>query len=137
MSGDLQIVGKALHDVLQPFRECQQKILTAVLQYDDEQSETIVLVFGTDALSLTSDPDLDVLTVSLGPLGDVEAYDDLTADAPWSRFIGKPFFWGWLTTNQRGHTDGALMSFDGVVPEIGVNVVASSLETLLVSRASQ
>ncbi len=123
--------------LLQPFRDCQQRVLTAVLQGEGEAGETILLVFGADALALQSDPDLDTLTISFGPLADVEDFTDLTGDRPWSRFIGKPFFWGWLTTNQQGYTDGALVSFDGVLPEVGVTVVASSLETVLVTRVDR
>lgn len=118
---------------LRSFQACGQRVLEAVLHRDGEEGERLALVFGGDALFLSSDPDLDRLLVTFGPLTDGED-DDLTGDAPWSRLIGKPFSWGWLTVNQRGEMDGALLSFDGVIPEVGVNVVASSLETILLSR---
>ena len=127
----------AMHHLLEPFQACQQRALTAVLHGDGEAGETLWLVFGTDALALKSDPNLDTLTLGFGPLEGVEDVIDLTADRPWSRFIGKSFFWGWLTTNQQGYTDGALVSFDGVLPEVGVTVVASSLETVLVTRVDR
>ena len=57
----------------------------------------------------------------------VEVLDrpDLTTDPAWSRFIGKELSTGWLMQNQQGYADGALLSFDGVVPEVGLNVVAA------------
>lgn len=121
---------------LEAFHAFGQKVLEAVLHREGEDGEAIALIFGDGALQLKSDPDLDQISVTFGPLINTQDYDDLTGDAPWSRFIGKPFSWGWLTVNQRGDLDGALLSFDGVVPEVGVTVVASSLEILLLSRAS-
>lgn len=126
-----------LQGSLEPFKSCQLKALKAVLQNDDEDGESILLVFGVDALRLKSDPDADRLSISFGPLGNVDEFDDLTGDAPWSRFIGKDFFWGWLAVNQKGEVDGALLSFDGVLPEVGVSVVASSLETVIVTRVDR
>ncbi len=134
MSQAAKAVSVLKSTALEPFQACGQKQLTAVLHGDAEDGEVLLLVFGNDALSLKSDPDQDTLVVVFGPVGDTGDLDDLTGDAPWSRFIGKPFFWGWLTVNQQGYTDGALISFDGVIPEVGVNVVASSLEIVLLTR---
>lgn len=125
-----------MHGALEPFHASQQKLLTAVLHRDTDEGETIFLVFDRAALCLKSDPEFDRVTVGYGPLDDVDDCDELTADTPWSRFIGKPFFWGWLTVNQQGFVDGVLVSFDGVLPEVGVSVVASSLETVLITRVN-
>lgn len=105
-------------------------MLTAILRDDAEDGERLLLVFGAESLYLLCDPEMDVIDVAFGPAEASGDASDLTADPAWSRFIGKEFFWGWFTINQQGYTDGVLLSFDGVVPEIGVNVIASSFETL-------
>jgi hypothetical protein len=50
-------------------------------------------------------------------------------DGFWDRFIGKAFGWGWVTVNQQGYCDGALLGFDGISPNISIEVMASSIKT--------
>lgn len=131
---DTKATGVGLQAALQPFLAAQGKVLTAVLQDEVNEAECILLVFDSECLTFQCDPDLDVVTLSFGPVTPSDEADDLTASAAWSRFIGKEFFLGWLTVNQQGATDGVLLSFDGVVPEIGLNVVAATFETLEVRQ---
>lgn len=130
MRTELKSAGEALIPVFAAFHAAQHKVLTAVLNDEQEDGERLLLVFGAESLYLLCDPEMDVLDVAFGPAEASGEAIDLTADPAWSRFIGKEFFCGWFTINQQGYTDGVLLSFDGVVPEIGVNVIASSLETL-------
>ncbi len=134
MTDEPKATRNVLQAALQPFHAAQGKLLTAVLQEDVNEAEAILLVFGSECLTFQCDPDRDVVTLSFGTATPSENADDLTGSGAWSRFIGKEFFWGWLTVNQQGATDGVLLSFDGVVPEIGLNVVAASFETLEVRQ---
>lgn len=119
---------------LQPFLQAQGRQLTAVLSNDTGEGEEILLAFGADALIFRCNEDSDAIAVSFEPIPDLEDADDLTTELAWSRFIGKELSTGWLTLNQQGYTDGALLSFDGVVPEIGLNVVAAAFEVLEVRQ---
>lgn len=115
---------------LKPFLQAQGLQLTAVLSNDTGEGEDLLLAFGADALVFRCNEDSDAITVTFESVPELEDADDLTADSAWSRFIGKEFSTGWLMQNQHGYTDGALLSFDGVVPEIGLNVVAAAFEVL-------
>ncbi len=115
---------------LQPFEQAQGRTLTAVLCSDSDEGEEIILAFASDGLTFACGAETDALMLSWGGIGELEEAEDLTADPAWSRLIGKELSSGWLTLNQRGHVDGALLSFDGVVPEIGLNVVAGAFEIL-------
>jgi hypothetical protein len=117
-------------NTLEPFHQAQGQQLTAVLSSDSEEGEEILLAFGTHALVFACDADEDILQLRWESISEIEDAEDLTTDVAWSRFVGKDFFWGWLTLNQRGEFDGALLSFDGVVPEVGLNVVAGEFEVL-------
>jgi hypothetical protein len=137
MNDTLKAAGKALSPILQPFHQAQGKQLTAVLRRDTDEGEEMILAFGMDGLFFACDEDLDKLTLRFEELSDIEDVEDLTTDAAWNRFLGKEFFWGWLTINQQGYNDGALLSFDGVVPEIGLNVVASEFEVLEIRQRAR
>jgi len=134
MNDAQKVAGIALHDEMQPFHQAQGRQLTAVLSNDTGEGEEILLAFGADALIFRCYEDSDTIAVTFEPIPDLEDADDLTTDPAWSRFIGKEFFCGWLMQNQQGYTDGALLSFDGVVPEIGLNVVAAAFEVLEVRQ---
>lgn len=136
MKNDSEVLGEALRDILQPFHDARGKVLTAVLQDEVANAESLMLIFGSECLTLQCDPDLDTVAVSFGAIALSKDTEDLTGSAAWSRFIGKEFCWGWLTVNQQGYTDGVLLSFDGVVPEVGVSVVASSFETLEIRQSA-
>lgn len=119
-----------MSETLQPFLQAQGRQLTAVLSNDTGEGEEMLLAFGADALIFRCNEDSDAISVTFEPIPDLEDADDLTTDPAWSRFIGKELFTGWLMQNQQGYADGALLSFDGVVPEVGLNVVAAAFEVL-------
>ena len=119
-----------MSESVKPFLQAQGRQLTAVLGNDTGEGEEIILAFGAEGLVFRCNEDSDAITVSFEPIPELEDADDLTAHSAWSRFIGKEFSTGWLMFNQQGYTDGALLSFDGVVPELGLNVVAAAFEVL-------
>ena len=119
-----------MSETLKPFLQAQGRQLTAVLGNDTGEGEEIILAFSAEGLVFRCNEDSDAISVSFEAITALEGADDLTAEPTWSRFIGKEFSTGWLTLNQQGYTDGALLSFDGVVPEVGLNVVAAAFEVL-------
>ncbi len=137
MNDAQRMAGTGFLEELLPFHQAQGHQLTAVLSADTEDGEQILLAFGTEGLIFSCNGDTDTVAVRFGPLGSVDDAEDLTADGAWSRFIGKEFFWGWLMLNQQGYADGVLLSFDGVVPEIGLNVVASEFEVLEIRQRAR
>lgn len=116
------------------FLQAQGRQLTAVLSNDTGEGEELLLAFGGEGLVFRCNEDSDTLALSFESLPALADADDLTAHPAWSRFIGKELSTGWLMVNQQGYTDGALLSFDGVVPEVGVNVVAAAFEVLEVRQ---
>ncbi|WP_047488080.1 DUF6334 family protein [Terriglobus sp. TAA 43] len=121
---------------LQPFLQAQGRQLTAVLSNDTGEGEEILLAFGADALIFRCNEDSDAIAVTFETIPKLEDADDLTTDPAWSCFIGKELSTGWLMQNQQGYGDGALLSFDGVVPEVGLNVVAAAFEVLEIRQRS-
>ncbi len=115
---------------MEAFQAAQGLPFTAVVAAESDEGEEIILAFGTQGLLFVSDEDNDTLSVKFAELQDIDDAEDLTADPVWSRFIGKEFSAGWLTINQHGVTDGALLSFDEVFPQVALNVVASGFEFL-------
>jgi hypothetical protein len=67
-----------------------------------------------------------------------DGWIDASQSKPWSSFIGKTFGWGWITINQQDALDGILLSFDGIIPEVMLNVIASSIKEgiILLTRSS-
>ena len=137
MNEQMKAAGESLRSALQPFHEAQGKRLTAVFQTSSDEGEEMLLAFGAEGLVFQCDADTDLMTLRWGALSDPSEADDLTDDPAWSKYIGKEFFWGWITINQQGYADGMLLSFDGVVPEIGLNVVASEFEILDIRQRAQ
>lgn len=123
-----------MSDVVKAFLEAQGRQLTAVLSNDTTEGEELLLAFGSEGLVFRCNEDSDALAISLEPLPALDDAEDLTAHPIWSRFLGKEFSTGWLMMNQHGYCDGALLSFDGVVPEVGLNVVAAAFEILEVRQ---
>src|SRR5262249_51363925 len=92
--------------------------------------DSLVLVFTTKVLVLWANEDDDTISVR----SKRAAAFSLDGDYRESRslvlrsFIGKAFGWGWITVNQQGYCDGALLSFDGLTPGILLAVAASCIE---------
>jgi hypothetical protein len=64
-----------------------------------------------------------------------EGWEDTGHSEPWRRFIGEVFGWGWITINQQDALDGILLSFDGITPQVMLNVMASSIKESLIIEA--
>jgi hypothetical protein len=118
---------EALLPLLSVFHEVDGALLKAVRQTITEESISVIsLDFGSKALIIEAEED-DTVTISIKdglPQG-----DEINNQQQWIDLIGKPMGWGWVTVNQQGYLDGVLLSFDGVIPQLLITVVASSLKT--------
>jgi hypothetical protein len=111
------------------------EVLRAVYEREVEQCrEGLVLVFTTKALVFRANADDDTLSVECRRISTARVSKLLrkSTDLIWDRFVGKAFGWGWVTVNQQGYCDGALVSFNGIRPNVSLGVMASSIETGIV-----
>jgi hypothetical protein len=92
--------------------------------------DTLILVFKSKLLSFVVNEDDDTLSVSCKKITtfDKRGLRQKNRSSTWRRFIGESFGWGWVTVNQQGYCDGALLSFDGITPDVCLEVAASSIE---------
>ena len=75
-------------------------------------------------MPVTAEPDDETVIVSAGSF-DPEGGIDLSES--WRDLIGAEFWWGWIAVNQQGYSDGVLLSFNGIDPQVLLNVIASSI----------
>jgi hypothetical protein len=121
---------EALDPMLGNFRRIDGEMLRTVWRVHDEGCLVrVVLDFGHISLTIEARPDDDTIEILTDEGASVaKTAVDASKSEPWSSFVGKPFGWGCVTINQQGYCDGVLLSFDGVIPRMLLNVVASSLD---------
>jgi hypothetical protein len=131
--------GTALSPVLAGFRKIGQRPLQTVWQIQDETSLARI-IFDFDQLSLivSADANDDSVDLEFGNQTNLDktGYVDASQLRPWKDFVGLPFGWGWITVNQQGYCDGLLLSFGNIVPQLVLNVVASSIKIGKISVSS-
>lgn len=89
----------------------------------------IVLNFGGLFLAATAEEDYDTLRIEVRTEQSLTGFTHISATAPWDRYLGQPFSWGWLTLDQQGYPDGVLLGFgDDIYPKIILNVIASEIK---------
>jgi hypothetical protein len=124
-------LGTALFPALSGFQRIGGQPLRAVWQAEADGCLNRI-VFDFDSLSLTVSAVSDDDSVEFEVIDAAGADRTGGADAShlkhWRDLIGAPFGWGWVTVNQQGYCDGLLLSFDGIVPRVVLNVVASSIK---------
>jgi hypothetical protein len=113
-----------MYDVLEPY-----KLGSGDLRSVWAHPESLELVLNTAAnnsISFRIDPDDDTLWLNDGPRREVGI--DVSASSVWQDFIGKTITYGWLSMNQNGYIDCALLGFDRAIPDVCVSVAASELK---------
>lgn len=113
------------------FHKIDAQVLQGVWRVYFEQSlDKIILKFDHDSLSIEAVPDDDTITLQTISNTNLNLEDaiDGSLSEPWHNFIGQSFGWGWITINQQEAVDGVLLSFRGLVPQIILNVMASSIK---------
>lgn len=131
--------GEALAPMLSAFHSISDQSLLAVWQvYSDGSLDKLVLDFGRVSLMVIADENDDSIDIAVAETADLRNAGGVDGSPlePWNRLIGKPFGWGWVTVNQQGYCDGLLLSFGGIVPQIALNVMASSIKISTVTAAA-
>ena len=126
-------------EALSSFRAIDGLELQHVRQFETDGSvDRLILDFQSTSLLITADEDDDSITCNIakGTAVDQGRGIDVRDREPWKSFIGRSFGWGWVTVNQQGYCDGLLLSFDGIVPQLVLNVIASSIKTGTIVRTS-
>jgi hypothetical protein len=131
---------EALFPILSAFHLIDRQSLKAVWQlYTFGSLEKVVLDFDTVSLIVVADGNDDSIDITATDTTEVRNPDCVDGShlEPWNNFIGRPFGWGWITINQQGYCDGLLLSFGGIVPQLVLNVIASSIKvSAILTRSS-
>lgn len=122
---------EALFHLLSAFHDVNGLILRAVsLERSEDLLTSIAFDFGTKALVAKANGEDDTVEFwSIeSSLPERLQENDASDVSPWKTFIGQEFGWGWVTVNQQGYLDGIVLSFGGIMPQVLITVVASSLK---------
>jgi hypothetical protein len=71
------------------------------------------------------------------PLPSRKEYRSIRSAKPWKGFVGKWCGGTWLTVDQEGYWDGAMIGFDGIEPNILLQTIASSLKVFVIGSAEK
>lgn len=126
-----------LHPLLLQFQDINGKPLRCVSRfYDEGDLDKVVLVFDHNSLIVEAKAYDDTIAFHVIRNQDNNSvgWVDASASEPWCRFIGVMFGWGWITINQQDALDGILLSFEGLRPQVMLNVMASSIKESLISE---
>ena len=126
MRNDIGVAAaRALEPVLLVFSEVEMQALVAVWRFDvDGCFDRIVFEFASHGLTIAAEPGDDTVILSATPF---ERKGGVDVSESWQDLIGAVFWWGWIAVNQQGYCDGVLLSFDGIDPQVLLNVIASSI----------
>jgi len=128
---------EALFPMLTPFHEVSGLALETVEEiWEDGSLVRISLSFVSKTLHITADADDDTVDLTVETIPGLECRQTRNPDCstPWNDFLHQEFGWGSVTINQNGYIDGLLLSFDGIIPQLIVNVFASSLKVSRIGR---
>jgi hypothetical protein len=131
------VVTAEQHAFLSEFHKIDGRVLRAVW-YVWMHGCLDKIIFEFDEVSLLVEAETDYDTIAVRCIGNdkLSDYSTLAGSTDlWNPFIGKPFMWGWITINQQNYLDGILLSFDTIVPNILLNVAASSIEVRPIRKA--
>ena len=114
---------------LDAFHSIENERLSKVLwRNGGEAPEALWLIFERRTLLIQANGAYDTITVAAGEAVQVGWCTDLSSSNFWRDFLGQPFGWGWVATNQQGYRDAVLLSFGGITPQVMLEVIASSMK---------
>lgn len=95
----------------------------------DDCLEKIILKFETESLVIKAVADDDTVQLLRVPNAELAEVLQHAEPAPrvFSKYVGQEFGWGWIAVNQQNYLDGVLLSFNDIVPNLLLSVIASSL----------
>jgi hypothetical protein len=107
--------------------------------YADGSLDRIILYFGSRLVEVAADGTDDTIDFSVRECG-----NEAGGEGPpekrvqtWAKFLGKPLFWVWVMVGQGGYLDGLIISFGGMIPDVLLTVVASSIKVATVSLSQE
>ena len=123
--------------LLLPSREKPYLLKNVLEKMSDDCRDEIVLDFGDSCLRIGVDINTDTLVIRFRsmPFRPTKRSVSLRGSEPWINCVGKECGWTWLAVNQQGYLDTVLISFDGIVPTIMLQAIASSIEVFTISPA--
>jgi hypothetical protein len=114
---------------LDAFQSIENERLSKVLWRNREDSpDALWLIFERLTVLIQANGDDDTISVVAGEKLEVGECTDLSSSSFWQSFLGQPFGWGWVATNQQGYRDAVLLSFGGLTPQVMLEVIASSMK---------
>ncbi|AFL87135.1 hypothetical protein Terro_3100 [Terriglobus roseus DSM 18391] len=114
---------------LDAFHSIEGQRLSKVLwRSGQDEPEAIWLVFEKGTLLIQVNEEDDTISVNAGATLKADECVDLSSSDLWQGFVGQPFGWSWVATNQQGYRDVVLLGFDGITPQVMLEVMASSIK---------
>ena len=118
-----------LDPLLLPVRDEHYRLHDVFEKVVDGCRDEIVLDFGDSCLRFSVDADTDSIMGRFQgtKFSAKRGYQSIISSALWRPYLEEECGWTWLAINQQGYWDTILISFDAVVPNILLNVMASSV----------
>ncbi len=115
--------------LLLPDREAPYRLRDVYEKLVHGCRDEIVLDFGDCFLRFIANPDDDTIAGEFSPrvFRSKRGYRSIGSGTPWQQFLNRECGWTWLAVNKQGYWDTILISFDAVVPNVLLNVMASSI----------
>jgi hypothetical protein len=107
------------------------EVLSDVYERETDGSvDGLALVFTHRVLLFEADGEDDTISVRWKPISRFrsDGLKSVRSAKVWRSLLQKSFGWGWLTINEQGYCDGALLSFDGIRPCLCLEVIGSSIK---------
>jgi Family of unknown function (DUF6334) len=124
--------------MLLPPRDAPYVLNDVVEKIAHGSRDELVFDLGDCYLRFGVDIDTDTITSQFQPFPFrvKRGYSSVRAVAPWKAHVGKTCGWTWLAMNQQGYLDTALVAFDGIEPNVLLQVIASSIEIFVIRLAA-
>ncbi|MBI3410747.1 MAG: hypothetical protein HY040_20620 [Planctomycetes bacterium] len=121
--------------LLLPPRDAAYRLHDVFEKKVDGCRDELILDFGDCILTFEVDIDTDTISGQFqrGRFKPTNGYESVQAFRPWKKYIGKQCGWTWFAVNQQGYVDSALISFEGIEPNILLHVIASSMELFVIN----
>jgi Family of unknown function (DUF6334) len=97
--------------------------------------DELILNLGGCFLRFGVDSDNDTITSQFQPSSfrGKKGYVSVQTAKPWKSYLGKECGWTWFGWDQEGYLDTVLLSFDGIVPSVLLQTIASAIEVFTIS----
>jgi hypothetical protein len=136
----MNVLGQAIdraNPLLLPERDKPYVLKNVFEKIADGCRDEVVLDFGDSCLRIGVDINTDTLVLRFRsmPFRPTKRWVSLRSAEPWKKCDGKECGWTWLAVNQQGYLDTVLISFDGIVPTVMLQAIASSVEVFTITPA--